>query len=74
MVQGQQPRPPELPPLSVSISLSEIYNVLCPNCRDALLDAIISKAGAGQLREGLRKQLEHPIVDARCKEARDVPL
>jgi len=58
MVQPQQPGADEHPQLSVTISLHELYKSLCPDCRARLLDYIISKAGAGQLREGLKKQFE----------------
>lgn len=46
------------PQISVTISIAELYKEICPDCRARLLDYIASKAGAGQLREGLRRQLE----------------
>lgn len=50
-------------PISVTISLHELYKSLCPDCQTRLLDYITTKASAGSLREGLKKQLEasaHP--------------
>jgi len=58
MVEGQQPRPPEPTQLSITVSLSEIYNNLCADCRERLIDYISGKAGAGMVRDGLRRQLE----------------
>jgi len=58
MVQSHQPRPPERIPLAISISLSEVYDALCPACREVLLDYISGKAGAGMLRDTLRSQFE----------------
>lgn len=63
MVQPKSPKPPDRVPLAISISLSEVYNALCPACREVLLDYISGKAGAGMLRDTLRKQFEgtaHP--------------
>ena len=56
----RQPPADERPQLSVTISLHELYKSLCPDCQARLLDYLTKKASAGQLREGLRKQLEAP--------------
>lgn len=58
MVQEQQPRPPGPAPFSITISLNEIYDCLCPTCRERFLDLLTTKAGSGMLRETLRRQLE----------------
>jgi hypothetical protein len=63
MVQPKQPHIPERLPLSITISLAEVYQALCPTCREVLLDYISGKAGAGMIREQLRAQFEaaaHP--------------
>jgi len=74
MTGDRQPTADDHAQLSVTISLHELYKTLCPTCRERLIDYISGKAGAAQLREGLRRQLEKPVTDARCKESRDVPL
>lgn len=48
------------PALSIQVSLAEIYDSLCPSCRDALLDLLSTKAGQGFLRDTLRSQFESP--------------
>jgi len=51
-------------PISLSISLPEIYKALCPACRDAFLALLEAKARGGMLREGLKRQLEAPAHPA----------
>ncbi|MBA7613441.1 hypothetical protein ES703_20690 [subsurface metagenome] len=55
---NRQPTTDDHAQLSVTVSIREIYNAVCPTCQQALLDLISGKAGAAQLREGLRRQLE----------------
>ena len=56
-------------PLSISISLSEVYAALCPACREVLLDYVSGKAGSAQLRDGLRKQFEASCHSERSEES-----
>lgn len=52
------PSPPDHPSaMSLTISLPEIYDCLCPACREAFLALLESKASHGMLRESLRRQL-----------------
>lgn len=46
------------PSVAITVSLQEIYDALCPSCRDAFLDLITSKAQTSVLRDGIRGQLE----------------
>jgi len=60
---NRQPTTDEHPQLSITISLPEIYNALCSDCREAFLALLEGKARGGMLRGALRKQLEasaHP--------------
>lgn len=45
-------------PVTISISLSEIYKVLCNNCRDKLLRLLAERAQVASITDALRKQLE----------------
>lgn len=56
---GAQP-----PAMSLTISLPEIYDALCPSCREAFLALVEAKASHGMLRESLRQQLESPSHEA----------
>jgi len=48
----------EPPTLSLTISLPEIYERLCPSCREAFLDLLAGKTGAQLVRDALRRQLD----------------
>lgn len=52
------PSPDHPSTMSLTISLPEIYDCLCPACREAFLALLESKASHGMLRESLRQQLE----------------
>lgn len=55
MTNEQQPR------LSITISLPDIYNCLCPSCKAVFIDLLGEKAVAQGFHEALRRQLEAPI-------------
>lgn len=46
------------PSASVSVSLQDIYESLCPKCRRALLDLLTGRAEATGLRGMILRQLE----------------
>jgi len=58
MNSNHQPPADDRPQLSLTISLPEIYDALCPDCREAFLALLEAKARGGMLRDGLRRQLE----------------
>jgi len=65
------PAPPDqTSTVSVTISLPEIYDCLCPLCREAFLALLESKASQGMLRESLRRQLEVPAPQAEGSDPR----
>lgn len=48
------------PKVNISVSVEEIYNSLCPVCREALLKLFADKARGEGLQDALRRQLEQP--------------
>ena len=62
------------PKVTIPLSLGEIYNALCPTCQQVIVDLVSAKAGPDFIRKAIGAQLAAGITDARCKEARDVPL
>lgn len=64
---GSDSSRPGIGGLSITISLAEIYDALCPSCREAFLSLLEDKARAGTLREGLRRQLEAPAHPERSE-------
>ena len=74
MVNPQQPAPTPQVKLTVKVTLRDIYDCLCPACKEELLRLFTAKAEGEALGDVLRRQREPPITDARCDEARDVPL
>ena len=46
--------------LTIDLSLQEIYDALCPDCKDRLLEMMSRKANLGMLKGALRAQLESP--------------
>jgi hypothetical protein len=47
----------------INLTLKQIYEVLCPKCRQKLLDVAARQASLGQLRENLKHQLESAASD-----------
>ena len=45
-------------PLTIDINLQEIFDSLCPKCKDALVNAMAAKAGSVAIRDALRAQLD----------------
>jgi len=63
MTGDRQPPAAAGPQLSISVSLSEIYDCLCSSCRDNVLRMIADKGGGELVLNALRQQLEasrHP--------------
>jgi len=50
--------------VSINVSLAEIYDVLCPDCREAVVHLISAKAGANLFQEAVRHQLVAPDAAA----------
>jgi len=50
----------EAPKLNVTISIAEIYNALCPACREALVNLMAGKTKGAVIQDVLRRQLEAP--------------
>ena len=69
MTGDRQPTTADHSQISVTISIAELYKTLCPDCQARLLDYIASKAGAGAVRDGLRRQLEAPRHSERSEES-----
>ena len=40
--------------ISIALNLKQIYDLLCPACREALLDKVSAEVATAQVREGLR--------------------
>lgn len=59
-------------PISLTISLPEIYNALCPSCREAFLALLEGKAHGGMLKDSLRRQFEAPAHPEPVEGAPDV--
>jgi hypothetical protein len=69
------PSPPGKPSvMSLTISLPEIYDCLCPACREAFLALLEAKARGGMIRESLRRQLESPSPQAEGSNPRPEPV
>jgi transcription initiation factor IIE alpha subunit len=45
----------------VQLTLAEVYQALCPKCKQRLLDVATRHASVDQLRENLKRQLENTI-------------
>ncbi|OGO08503.1 MAG: hypothetical protein A2Y61_03970 [Chloroflexi bacterium RBG_13_60_13] len=43
--------------VSINVSLAEIYDLLCPECREAVVHLLSAKAGADLFREAVRARL-----------------
>lgn len=68
------PSPPDHPAsMSLTISLPEIYDCLCPECREAFLALLERKASHGMLRESLRRQLDPSCHSERSEESPSPP-
>lgn len=61
MVQPQQPAPTPQVKLTVKVTLQDIYDCLCPACKEQLLGLFESKA-RGAAAGALRQQLEAPAA------------
>jgi len=46
----------------INVSLAEVYDVLCPDCREAVVHLISAKAGANLFQEAIRHQLVAPTA------------
>ncbi len=44
--------------VNVTLTLKQIYDLLCPACQKALLDKVSADVATAQVRESLRAQLE----------------
>lgn len=48
--------------LTINLNLQEIYEALCADCKDHLLELMSRKANLGMLKGALRSQLETPTT------------
>lgn len=54
----RKPQPERKAAYSISFSLRDVYDVLCSDCRERLLDYLAMQAQPNLVREGLRQKLE----------------
>lgn len=73
MTGNRQPPTDEGPKLNITISLSDIYNVLCPSCQEALVKLLADKAKGVMLEQSLRRQLEAPRHSEPSEESPPTP-
>lgn len=59
--------------LSISISLRDIYDCLCPSCRNNVLRMIAGKGGGELVLGALRKQLEAQSPPPPAHQPQDPP-
>lgn len=62
MVEPRQPSPTPQVKLTVKVTLKDIYDCLCPACREELLGLFEGKA-KGAAAGALRQQLEAPPAE-----------
>jgi len=55
---GEEKQAKQPIPLPVTVTLRDIYDRLCPTCRERLLDLFANEANVRALREALVRQLE----------------
>jgi len=48
---------PNQPVVTIPLSLGEIYNALCPDCRQKIVDLVSAKAGPDFIRNAVAAQL-----------------
>lgn len=73
MVSPQQPAPTPQVKLTVKVTLQDIYDCLCPACKEELLGLFEGKA-RGAAAGALRQQLEAPAARPEPVEGRqDAP-
>lgn len=73
MVQPPGPSADSQMKLTVRVTLRDIYNCLCPLCKEELLRLFTGKAEGAALGEVLRRQLEPPAPAPPAQGPQDSP-
>ena len=59
------------PPISITISIAELYKCLCPECKAALLDYLGEKAGAGAIRGKISEWTNGLVLTGKAEQQLD---
>ena len=63
---------PEQPKITIPLSLGEIYNALCPDCQQKVVDLVSAKAGPDFIRRAVGAQLAGGALPGPVEEPADV--